>query len=97
VHRALLRAYFEHNRDISSAATLRAIWLEQDLPESEFARADGAALLQQVMEEHNQAVELGVGGVPAVQMEGDDAAITGAHPAELYRRWIKKRLEEDSR
>jgi hypothetical protein len=30
-------------------------------------------------------------------MEGGDAAITGAHPAELYRRWIKKRLEEDSR
>jgi len=97
MHGALLRAYFEHNRDISSAATLRAIWLEQGLPESEFARADGPALLQQVMDEHNQAVELGVGGVPAVQMEGGDAAITGAHPAELYRRWIKKRLEEDAR
>lgn len=97
VHRALLRAYFEDNRDIANAATLRAIWLEQGLPEHEFARADGAALLQQVMEEHNQAIELGVGGVPAVQMDGGDAAITGAHPAELYRRWIQKRLAEDSR
>jgi len=97
VHGALLRAYFEDNRDISSPATLLAIWLEQGLPEGEFARADGPALLRQVMDEHNQAIELGVGGVPAMQMDGDDAAITGAHPAELYRRWIAKRIEEDAR
>ena len=97
VHGALLQAYFEANRDISNAATLRAIWLEQGLPERELARADDPALARQVMEEHNRAIELGAGGVPAVQMEGTDAAITGAHPAELYRRWIRKRLEEESR
>ncbi len=97
MHRALLRAYFEANRDISSAATLRALWLEAGLPERELARAADPELLKQVIDEHNQAVELGVGGVPAVQMEGSDAAITGAHPAELYRRWIHKRLEEESR
>jgi predicted DsbA family dithiol-disulfide isomerase len=97
VHRALLRAYFEENRDISSPATLRALWLEAGLPEGELARAADPDLLKRVGEEHNQAIELGVGGVPAVQMEGGDAAITGAHPAELYRRWIRKRLEEDAR
>lgn len=48
-------------------------------------------------EEHNQAIELGVGGVPAVQMVGTETAITGAHPTELYRRWIQKRLEQDTR
>lgn len=96
VHRALLRAYFEDNRDISSAKTLYAIWLEQGLPESGLARLDDPALLKQVLDEHNEAVELGVGGVPAVQMEGIDAAITGAHPTELYRRWIQKRLAEQS-
>lgn len=93
VHEALLCAYFAENRDISSAATLRAIWLGEGLDERELARAADPALLRQVAEEHGQALELGVGGVPAVQIEGVDAAITGAHPVELYRRWIRKRLE----
>jgi predicted DsbA family dithiol-disulfide isomerase len=97
VHRALLHAYFAENRDVSSPATLREIWREVGLPEHELARADDPELLKRVYEEHNQAIELGVGGVPAMQMEGNDAAITGAHPAELYRRWIQKRLEEDAR
>jgi predicted DsbA family dithiol-disulfide isomerase len=92
VHRALLRAYFAENRDISNAATLRTLWLDAGLPETELARAGSPALLRQVSEEHNQAIELGVGGVPAVQMAGNDAAITGAQPADLYRRWIAKEL-----
>ena len=97
MHRALLRAYFAENRDISNAATLRALWLDAGLPERELARAADPDLLRQVTEEHNHAIELGVGGVPAVQMAGTDAAITGAHPADLYRRWIHKRLEEEAR
>jgi predicted DsbA family dithiol-disulfide isomerase len=97
VHRALLRAYFEANRDISNAVTLRALWLDAGLPEHELARAADPELLRQVSEEHNQALTLGVGGVPAMQLEGSDTAITGAHPAELYRRWINKRIEEDAR
>ena len=44
-------------------------------------------------EEHNQAVELGVGGVPAVRMEGNDVAISGAQPIEIYRRWIRRALD----
>jgi len=95
VHAALLRAYFVENRDISSAETLRALWLDAGLPEHELARAADPALLRQVSDEHNRAVELGVGGVPAVQMEGTEIAITGAQPVELYRRWIHKRLEEE--
>jgi predicted DsbA family dithiol-disulfide isomerase len=53
--------------------------------------------LKQVSEEHSEALELGVGGVPAAQIAGKEVAITGAHPAELYRRWIQKQLEEDAR
>jgi predicted DsbA family dithiol-disulfide isomerase len=97
VHEALLRAYFEENRDISSAATLRAIWLAAGLPEPELARAADPELLRRVAEEHNQAVELGVNGVPAVAMADEDVAITGAHPTETYRRWIRKRLEQEER
>ena len=96
MHAALLKAYFVENRDISNAATLRALWLDAGLPEHELARAADPLLLRQISEEHNQAVELGVGGVPAVQMDGTEIAITGAQPVELYRRWIEKRLAEDS-
>jgi predicted DsbA family dithiol-disulfide isomerase len=92
VHRALLHAYFEQNRDISGAGNLRAIWLGAGLPEHELARAADPELLRRVAEEHNQAVELGVNGVPAVSMAHEDVAITGAHPTETYRRWIRKRL-----
>lgn len=94
VHDALLRAYFEDSRDVSSPETLSAIWREAGLPEAELARADDPALLRQVAAEHNQAVQMGVNGVPAVQMEGNDVAISGAHPTETYRRWIRKRLAE---
>jgi len=93
VHDALLRAYFEESRDISRAPTLRAIWAEAGLPEAELVRAADPELLGQVSAEHNQAIELGVGGVPAMQMDGAEIAITGAQPVELYRRWINKRLE----
>ena len=96
VHAALLQAYFAQSRDISNAGTLRALWLDAGLPEHELARAADPLLLHEISEEHNQAVELGVGGVPAVQMNGTEIAITGAQPVELYRRWIRKQLEEDS-
>ena len=31
-------------------------------------------------------------GVPAVQLEGNPAIIVGAHPLELYRRWMSRIL-----
>jgi predicted DsbA family dithiol-disulfide isomerase len=94
VHERLLHAYFVENRDISNARTLWAIWQEAGLVPEALERVTDPELLRRVAEEHNQALELGVNGVPAVQMEGNDVAITGAHPTETYRRWIRKRLEE---
>ena len=47
--------------------------------------------------EHEEAVELGVGGVPAVRLAGSDVAITGAQPTESYRRWIRRSLEANPR
>jgi predicted DsbA family dithiol-disulfide isomerase len=93
MHDALLHAYFVESRDISNARTLAALWREVELPESELARAADLELLRRVGEEHNQAIELGVGGVPAVRMEGNDVAITGAQPLEVYRRWARRALE----
>jgi predicted DsbA family dithiol-disulfide isomerase len=92
VHQRLLRAYFSENRDITSAATLHAVWTEAGLPEAELARVGDPAVLRLVLEQHNEAVELGVGGVPAVRAADSDVAITGAQPLETYRRWVGKLL-----
>ena len=90
IHERLLHAYFAENRDITARDTLRAVWLEAGLPESELARADDPALLDAVLREHREALEHGVTGVPAARVAGNDAVIVGAQPAELYRRWINR-------
>lgn len=90
MHLALLEAYFAHSRDITDRATLRAIWNEQGLPDEEFARVDEPRFLEQTLAEHDEAVRLGVNGVPAARIEGSDAFVTGAYPIEMYRRWIER-------
>ena len=97
IHAALLHAYFVANRDISRRETLAAIWREAGLPEAGLARAEDPELLRRVIAEHEEAVELGAGGVPAVRLAGSDVAITGAQPTESYRRWIRKCLEANPR
>ena len=93
VHERLLRAYFTENRDITDPDTLRALWREAGLPDNGFARVADPALLRATIEQHNDAVEYGVTGVPAVRMEGRDGLVVGAQPLELYRRWITRSLE----
>ena len=93
VHDALLRAYFTDNRDITAEATLRAIWSECELPPAAFDVTDDPALLRTVIAEHNEAVELGITGVPAVRVDGTDAYVVGAQPLETYRRWVQRLLE----
>jgi predicted DsbA family dithiol-disulfide isomerase len=90
VHEALLRGYFADNRDITDAATLRAIWLEVGLPAPALAAADDPALERAVVDEHNEAVQLGLSGVPAVRVDGSDVPVLGAQPLETYRRWARK-------
>ena len=92
IHPALLNAYFVENRDISREETLAALWRDAGLPEAALARAEDPELLRSVLAEHDEAIELGVGGVPAVRLSGGDVAITGAQPIEGYRRWIQKNL-----
>jgi predicted DsbA family dithiol-disulfide isomerase len=90
IHERLMRAYFGENRDITAAATLRAIWREAGLPESEFARSEAPALREEILGEHREAVALGVTGVPASGVAGSRVYILGAHSVELYRRWIRR-------
>ena len=90
IHQRLLRAYFSENRDITAAATLRAVWREAGLPESEFARSEAPALLEETLRQHQEAVARGVTGVPASGVAGSDVYVVGAHSLELYRRWIRR-------
>ena len=92
MHERLLHAYFAENRDITDADTLAALWREAGLPEAEFVRTTDTALGQETIAQHNEAIEHGVTGVPAVRMEGNDAIIVGAQPLELYRRWVQRTL-----
>ena len=92
LHQRLLHAYFAENRDITSRGTLNELWLEVGLAADDFQRIDDPVHLRTVIEQHNEAIELGVGGVPAVRAADSDVAVTGAHPIETYRRWVSKLL-----
>ncbi len=47
-------------------------------------------MLGQVHDEHREALEVGVTGVPGLRMTGIDAVVVGAQPLETYRRWIER-------
>jgi predicted DsbA family dithiol-disulfide isomerase len=93
MHERLLRAYFGENQDITDARTLVALWDDAGLPAPEFARARDPALVEEVVREHNEAVSLGLTGVPAAQMAGNDVPLPGALPYDSYRRWVERALE----
>jgi predicted DsbA family dithiol-disulfide isomerase len=92
VHEGLMRAYFHDNRDISEDATQRAIWQELGLPRAGFEAREDPAILNEILAEHQEALDRGATGVPAMQLEGNDAVIVGAHPLSLYRRWVERTL-----
>ncbi|HVM96426.1 MAG TPA: DsbA family protein [Candidatus Acidoferrales bacterium] len=96
IHERLMRAYFTDNRDITDWETLRAIWNEADLPAAAFEHSSDPALLRVVLAEHEEAIELGITGVPTVCMKGRDGFVIGAQPVELYRRWIHKVQQEST-
>jgi predicted DsbA family dithiol-disulfide isomerase len=92
VHARLLHAYFAENRDITDADTLAAIWDEAGLPRAELALAADPELLRVTVDQHNEAIRLGVDGVPSVLLAGNDVPISGALPLASYRRWIERAL-----
>ncbi len=92
LHERLFRAYFVESRDISDLPTLHSLWRELGLADAGFEAHRDPALLREVLSEHNEALELGATGVPAVRLDGNSAVIVGAQPAELYRRWIERSL-----
>lgn len=93
MHPRLMQAYFHENRDISSFDELRELWEELDLPSSAFEVAHRPETEARVRAEHAEAHRWGAHGVPAMRRADNDAAIVGAHPEALYRRWIERSLE----
>ena len=99
MHDRLMEAYFGENRDISRMEVLRALWGELELPGEVFDGIDGtdgsegSELLDEVLADHREALDCGATGVPAVRLEGNPAVIVGAHPVELYRRWVDRSLD----
>jgi predicted DsbA family dithiol-disulfide isomerase len=90
VHERLLYAYFADNRDITRAETMLAIWVDAGLPRAAFEGLGDPALVKEMVDQHNAAVELGVTGVPAVRVAGTELFVVGAQPVDTYRRWIAR-------
>ena len=90
LHERLLRAYFEENRDISREPVLRELWRDVGLADETFATCYDEAFARRVVDDHSEAVELGMTGVPAVRIAGSDAFVMGAQPLDVYRRWVTK-------
>jgi len=93
MHERLLQAYFVENRDISQSETLRSLWDELALPGPAFEVAEGSEILDEVLADHREALDSGATGVPSVRLAGNPAVIVGAHPIDLYRRWVDRSLE----
>lgn len=90
----LMQAYFGESRDITDPATLRAVWRESGLPEAEFVRSADPVLLRETFAQHDEALEHGVTGVPAMRIEGREGLVVGAQPLATYRRWIERALRD---
>ena len=95
-HRALMESYFHLNRNITEPANLVRIAGETGLDVGAFLEAlKDPALAREVVDDHNQAVSMGISGVPTVIVD-DRWKITGAQPREVYRRIIELRLAGES-
>ena len=72
--------------------TLRALWREAGLAPEAFAEHEDPEIRRRVLAEHEDALALGVTGVPAVMAEPQRIPIVGALPIETYRRWMERLL-----
>lgn len=92
MHDRLMRAYFTENRDISRKEVQQDLWAELGLPEEGFAVSEKPETLEAVIDDYQEAISSGATGVPAVRLEDNPAVIVGAHPVELYQRWVDRTL-----
>ncbi len=75
---------------------LLQIWDDAGLSSSQFEAVEDPDLRVQVIDEHNEAINCGATGAPAFRTSDNDMALTGAHPMQLFRRWINRALDRIS-
>jgi predicted DsbA family dithiol-disulfide isomerase len=93
-HLAIMRAYFSRNLDVSARPNILRVAAECGLDTDRFERdLDDGTLAETVIAEHNQAVELGITGVPCVVL-ANGFAMPGAQERAMYVR-IVQRLVRD--
>lgn len=95
-HRALLRAYFTDNRDISNWAVLREVAAASGValaPYDELLENERQALAGEVIDDHNAAVERQIHAVPSVLL-ADQLVVPGAQDVEVYEGLIDRLREK---
>lgn len=96
-HHGLMEAYFTHNRTVSDTEVILDVAGSSGLPVDDFATRladEHDTLVRAVIDDHNQAVDRGVGGVPAVVVN-DSFPVTGAQDLDLYRRIVETQSAAD--
>jgi predicted DsbA family dithiol-disulfide isomerase len=97
-HRRLLRGYFTENRNIADSDVLLElatdIGIDRDALTS-IGSEQHDRFTQQVIEEHNEAIQSEVTAVPTVVFEGS-FAVPGAQPVDTYVQLVE-RIEEKKR
>lgn len=91
-HFALLEAYFSDNRTVSDLDVLVDIARASGIDGDEFGRRfvdEQSQLAEAVIDDHNEAVEHGITGVPGV-MINDGFPVTGAQDLDFYQRVVSQ-------
>jgi predicted DsbA family dithiol-disulfide isomerase len=94
-HRALLKAYFTDNRTISADAVYRAIADETGIDVAAFddeLATNRDVHVNQVIDDHNEALAAGINAVPTVLMAGS-FPVPGAQDVATYERLVTKIAE----
>jgi predicted DsbA family dithiol-disulfide isomerase len=87
-HERLMVAYFSENRNITDQKVLREMWGDLGLPADRFQLSEEDEILAEVVGEHNEAVNLGITGVPAVVMDGYPFPVVGVQNDDVYHRLL---------
>lgn len=98
-HQLLLEAYFTHNRTVSDVDVLADIAEQAGIDANEFRQKleEGhESLFEAVANDHNEAMESGVSGVPAVIVD-DKYLVGGAVDVDHYRRVIEHSQAEKAK
>jgi predicted DsbA family dithiol-disulfide isomerase len=95
-HLALMDAYFYANRNVTALATMLDVAADCGLERERFlADLADEALARAVVADHNEAIGMGITGVPNVVVDGV-LPIPGAQDIDFYRHVVRRRAAINS-